>query len=200
MSVFDLLKNKSKKSTRQFIGAASIEDGCLVTYSGEKLAFLIITPVNLSILSPEDVRSRIKKYTSLLDPLGTSDYICINSTQSYESNKHYLASLAEEELNDTLKELDEKDIDYLDDIRVKMATSRQFLVMLRFTAKDKMEYVAGTLTKALQLMKDNEFTARAAYRDDLKQYLAVYLEQCIFQDRFQDFDGENCTNILEMKS
>jgi len=194
-----MLKNKNKKITRQFIGAASIEDCCLVTYSGEKLAFLILTPVNLSILSPEDIRSKIKKFTSILDPLGSSDYICINSTQSYESNKHFLANLAEQERNDTLLELDKKDIGYLDDIRVKMATSRQFLAVLRFTSKDTMDYVAEALTKALQLMKDNEFTARVAYKDDIKQYLAVYLEQCIFQDEFQDYDGENGTKILEMK-
>jgi hypothetical protein len=110
-----------------------------------------------------------------------------------------LANLAEQERNDTLQELDNKDIDYLDDIHVKMATSRQFLAQLGFTAKDTMEYVAEALTKALQLMKDNEFTARAAYKDDIKQYLAVYLEQCIFQDKFQDYDGESGTKILEMK-
>jgi hypothetical protein len=198
MSLFDMLKNKSKKSTKQFFETASIEDCCLVTYSGEKLAFLILTPVNLSILSPEDVRSKIKKFTSVLDPLGSSDYICINSTQSYESNKHFLSDLADQERNDTLLELDRKDIDYLDEIRVKMATSRQFLVLLRFTAKDTIDYVSEALTKALQLMKDNEFTARVAYKDDIKQYMAVYLEQCIFQDKFQDYDGENGTKLLEM--
>ena len=91
------------------------------------------------------------------------------------------------------------DIDYLDEIRVKMATSRQFLVLLRFTAKDTLEYVASTMTKAMQLMKDNEFTVRAADKNNIKQHLAVYLEQSIFYDKFQDFDGESCSNILEMK-
>jgi len=199
MSLYDLIKKKKKNSTRQFIGAASVEDCCLITFTGEKLAFLIVTPVNLSILSPEDVRSRIKRYNSVLDPLGTSDYICINSTQSYESNKHFLAHLAEKERNEELRALDEKDIKYLDDIRVSMATSRQFLVLLRFSGRDTMEYVSSTLSKALELMKDNEFTVRAAGKDDIKQLLAVYLEQSIFDDTFQDFDGENYTNILEMK-
>ncbi len=199
MSLFDIIKNSSKKSTRQFIGTASVGECCLETYSGDRLAYLIITPVNLSILSPEDIRIRIKRLNSIIDPLGTSDYICLNSTQSYESNKRFLIDLAKPEKNEVLRELDQRDMDYLDDIRVKMATSRLFLVALRFTAKDSEEHIAATLTKALQLMKDNEFTARAAYKDDIKQFLAVYYAQSIFQDRFQDFDGEDYTKILEMK-
>jgi len=199
MSLYDMLKDKKKHSTRQFMGAASVEDCCLTTFTGEKIAFLIVTPVNLSILSPQDVRSIIGKFNSVLDPLGTSDYICINSTQSYESNKHFLAQLAEREKNEELRLLDEKDIKYLDDIRVTMATSRQFLVVLRFSGKDTMDYVSGTLAKALQLMKDNEFNVRTADKNDIKQLLAVYLEQSIFDDTFQDFDGDRYTNILEMK-
>lgn len=199
MSLYDMLKDKKKHSIREFMGAGSIEDCCLTTFTGEKIAFLIVTPVNLSILSPQDVRSIIGKFNSILDPLGTSDYICINSTQSYESNKHFLAQLAEREKNEELRLLDEKDIKYLDDIRVTMATSRQFLVVLRFSPKDTMDYVSGTLEKALQLMKDNEFNVRTAGKNDIKQLLAVYLEQSIFNDTFQDFDGESYTNILEMK-
>lgn len=200
MSLFDMLKNKSKKSTRQLIGAASAEDCCLVTNTGEKLAMLILTPVNLSILAPEDIRSKIRRLNAVLISLGTSDYICIDSTQSYESNKHYLAGLAEQERNYTLLDLDRKDQDYLDEIRVKMATSRLFLTLLRFPAKENMDYVADALTKAVQLMKDNEIHARVAYKNEIKQLLAVYFAQSIYQDTFDDFDGETGIKRMEMIS
>lgn len=200
MSLYDILKNKSKKSTRQLIGAESVEDYCLVLNSGEKLAMLIITPVNLSILAPEDVRAKIHRFKNVLISLGASDYLCVDSTQSYESNKQYLASLAEQERNDTLQELDRKDQEYLDEIRVKMATSRLFLSLLRFPAKESMDYVADSLSKALQLMKDNEIHTRVAYKNEIKQLLAVYYAQSIFQDTFDDFDGETAIKRMEMIS
>jgi hypothetical protein len=200
MSLFDMLKSVSKKSTRQLIGAASVEDCCLTTFSGEKLSMLIITPFNLSILAPEDVKAKEKRLNSILISLGSADYICIDAAQSYESNKRFLSSLAEQELNDTLLELDRMDQDYLDEIRVKMATNRVFLALQRFTAKDTMEYVADTLTKTLQLMKDNEFPARVSYKDNIKQLLAVYFAQSIYQDIFDEYDGETSIKRMEMIS
>lgn len=199
MSLYDRLKAKKKISVRRLIGADSIEDCCLVNYSGEKIAFLILTPVNLSILPDTEVRGKVKRLTAVLEEIGTSDYLCINSTQSYEHNKHYISNLESSEHNKVLHELDRKDIQFLDDIQVKMATSRQFLVALHLTAKDSIEHVEYVMNKASQIFKDNHFTVRIATKNDIKRCLAINLEQDIYEDADQDFDGENYLNILEMK-
>lgn len=198
MSLFDKIKAKKKISIRQFIGAASVEESCLIHYSNEKIAFLIITPDNLSILPSSEIHGKIKHLTAILDEIGSCDFICLNSSQSYEHNKHYLMSLRDSERNKVLRELDQDDMRFLDDIQVKMATSRQFLMALHFTPRESLEHVDYVLKKAVQILKDNQFSATIALRNEIKRCLAIYLEQDIYEDAEQDFDGENYRTILEM--
>lgn len=79
-----------------------------------------------------------------------------------------------------------------------MATGRQFLTVLRFGRKDSTDSIFSVLTRAKQILKANGFTARIASREDIKRCLAIYLEQDIFDDTIQDFDGERYAGILEM--
>ena len=199
MSLFDKIKNKKKVGVRRFIGAASVEDHCLVTFLKDKIGFLILSPVNLSILPASEIHTKIKRFTAALEEIGVSDYICINSTQSYEQNKHYLANLRDSERNRVIRKLDQQDIDFLDDIQVKTATNRGFLAALHFPPKDSAEHVDYTLKKAAQIMKQNSIPARIASRDDIKRCLAINLGQDIYEDTGQDFDGENDMKLLEMK-
>lgn len=155
-----------------------------------------MTPVNLNVLSSVTIRSRINKLADTIKTLGSVDFLCINSSQSYDSNKRYLTDLKEREQNDTLRELDEKDIEFFDNIRVSMATSREFLAILRFRPKDTPDHVRDISRKARDIMKDNGMSVRQAISTDTKRLLAIYLEQNIFEAEMQDFDGERYSNIL----
>lgn len=189
---------QQKKSAQQLIGISAIEDNCILVTSGERLAFILMTPVNLNVLSSVTIRSRINKLADTIKTLGSVDFLCINSSQSYDSNKRYLTDLKEREQNDTLRELDEKDIEFFDNIRVSMATSREFLAILRFRPKDTPDHVRDISRKARDIMKDNGMSVRQAISTDTKRLLAIYLEQNIFEAEMQDFDGERYSNILEM--
>lgn len=190
---------KKRKSVQEFIGAAAIEDSCLSVSSGERLCFILITPVNLNVLSSINISSRITKMTDTLENVGTVDFLCLNSSQSYDSNKHYLAKLKERETNDTLRDLDQKDIEFFDQVRISMATSREFLAILRFSVKETAEQIQSTMSKVVQVFKDNGMIVRLAVKPDIKRTLAIYLEQNIFETEMQDFDGENYADLLEMK-
>ncbi|MBW7573166.1 hypothetical protein [Caproiciproducens faecalis] len=192
-------KQKKRKSVQDLIGAAGIEDSCLAVSSGERLCFIMITPVNLNVLSSINISSRITKMTDTLENIGTVDFLCLNSSQSYDSNKHYLAKLKERETNDTLRDLDQKDIEFFDQVRISMATSREFLAVLRFSVKDTTEQIQSTMGKVVQVFKDNGMIVRLAAKPDIKRMLAIYLEQNIFETEMQDFDGESYAELLEMK-
>jgi hypothetical protein len=189
---------KKRKSVQDLIGAAGIEDSCLAVSSGERLCYIMITPVNLNVLSPINIKSRITKMTDTLQNVGTVDFLCLNSSQSYDSNKHYLAKLKERETNDTLRDLDQKDIEFFDQIRISMATSREFLAVLRFSVKETAERIQSTMSKIVQVFKDNGMIVRLAAKPDIKRMLAIYLEQNIFETEMQDFDGEKYAKLLEM--
>ncbi|WP_312694686.1 hypothetical protein [Caproiciproducens sp.] len=143
---------KKRKSVQDLIGAAAIEDSCLAVSSGERLCFIMITPVNLNVLSSINISSRITKMTDTLENVGTVDFLCLNSSQSYDSNKHYLAKLKERETNDTLRDLDQKDIEFFDQVRISMATSREFLAALRFSVKETAETASSRLSKRKRIL------------------------------------------------
>ncbi len=190
---------KKRKSAQDLIGAVAIEDSCLAVSSGERLCFIMITPVNLNVLSSINIQSRITKMTDTLENIGTVDFLCLNSSQSYDSNKHFLAKLKERETNDTLRDLDQKDIEFFDQVRISMATSREFLAVLRFSVKETAEQIQSTMSKIVQVFKDNGMIVRLAAKPDIKRMLAIYLEQNIFETEMQDFDGEKYVGLLEMK-
>lgn len=197
-SLFDLLGNK-KHSVQQLLGSADIGENCISISSGDRLAFVLITPVNLNVLSSANVRSKITKFTNILEQLGSIDFICVNSTQNYDSNKHYLSKLKDQETNDTLRDLDEQDIEFFDNIRITMATSREFAAIFRFPPKDTPEQISDTLRNARGIMKEAGLTVRQAEKADIKRLLAIYFEQNIFEAEMQNFDGERYVELLEMK-
>ncbi len=199
MSLFDKLKKNSRNSTRQLIGASSVEDCCLDTFSGEKIAYLIISPVNLNVLSNNIILSFVDNLTKSITDIGTVEILCINSSQSYENNKRFLSHQILRERNEALKEIDRKDIEFLDDIQVRMATSREFLIMLRSGARDSLQQITAELEKSRQTMAQNGFLVRPADKISIKRMLAIYFEQNIYEDEMQDFDGERFSPILEMK-
>jgi hypothetical protein len=199
MSLFDKLKKNNKSTTRQLIGAASVEDCCLTTSSGENIAYLIISPVNLNVLSDDVILSYVENLAKSITDIGSVEILCINSAQSYENNKRFLSHQIMREQNEALKELDRLDIEFLDDIQVRMATSREFLIMLRFGARDTLQQVAAALEKSRQTMTQNGFLVRPADKASIKRMLAIYFEQNLYEDEMQDFDGERFSPILEMK-
>lgn len=200
MSLFDRFVSKSKKdSTRRLIGAASLGDCCLVTFSGTKSAFLVVSPVNLNVVSPDIIRSLVSNLTKAASQIGAVEFLCLNSAQDYDSNKRYLHRRMAVEQHAALKEIDQLDIEFLDDIQVQMATSREFLLVLRFGARESGQQVSVTLDKARKIMAENGFTVRIADKAQIKKILAIYFEQNIYENEMQDFDGERFSPILEMK-
>jgi hypothetical protein len=199
LSLFDILKGKKKENIRHLIGADSVEEYCLVNYSGTKTAYLIIAPVNLNVLSKSVIKSMVENLGKSVVEIGASEFLCINSAQSYESNKHLLSQRILREQNEELKEIDRQDIAFLDDIQTKMATSREFLLPLHFTSVENIQQVSSALERARQIMMQNGFTVRVAGKHDIKRMFAIYFEQNIHEEEMQDFDGERYAPILEMK-
>lgn len=198
MNLFDPSKRR-KNNIRQLIGAASVEDCCLSNFSGEKTAFLIISPVNLNVLSPSIIQSLVDSLAKSVVEIGAAELLCVNSAQSYESNKHFLSQRILREQNETVKSIDRQDMEFLDDIQVRMATSREFSLILHFTSKEGLTQVASALEKARQVMTQNGFLVKAADKSMIKRMLSIYFEQNIYEEEMQDFDGERFSTILEMK-
>lgn len=199
MSLFDKVKQTKRVNTRKLLDMQSVEDCCLVSYSDAKSAFLIISPVNLNVVSKSMKEALVGNLAKAVGQIGTVEFLCVNSAQDYETNKRFLHRRMALEQNDTLREIDRMDIEFLDDIQVQMATSREFLIVLRFQARESIQQVTTVLEKARKIMSENGFDVQAAGKAQIKKVLAIYLEQNIYDGNMQNFDGEFYAPILEVK-
>ena len=188
-------KRKAKKeaekrlSTRQFIGAKEITDYSLVTYGQGELVYFIVKPTNISVLSESSVGARIYALMTVLKGVAEIEMLCLHSRESFEDNKRFLKSQMEQEENPVIRRLLEQDQTHLDRIQVQMATAREFLIMLRL--KDEKESdIFPYLSRIEKSLKEQSFSVKRADKEDIKRILAVYYEQNVTTEKFEDFDGE----------
>ena len=180
---------KHRASTRQLIGAKEITDYSLVTYGQEELVYFIVKPTNLSVLSEASVGARIYALMTVLKGMAEIEMLCLNSRESFEDNKRFLRSRMEQEENPVVRRLLEKDLTHLDRIQVQMATAREFLILIRLKEEKESE-VLPYLSRIEKSLKDQGFSVKRADKEDIKRLLAVYYEQNVTTEKFEDFDGE----------
>ena len=180
---------REKNSTRQLIGAKAITDYSLITYGEGELVYLMVQPSNISVLSEKNVGARIYALMTVLKGVAEIEMLCLNSRESFEDNKQFLRTRMEREQNPMVRKLLEKDLTHLDRIQVQMATAREFLILIRLKGEKESE-VFPYLSRIEKSLKDQGFSVKRAGREDIKRILAVYYEQNVTTERFEDFDGE----------
>lgn len=180
---------KRRASTRQLIGAKEITDYSLVTYGHGELVYFIVKPTNISVLSQASVGARIYALMTVLKGVAEIEMLCLNSRESFEDNKRFLRSRMEQEGNPVVRKLLEKDLSHLDRIQVQMATAREFLILIRLKEEKESE-VFPYLARIEKSLKEQGFSVRRADKEDIKRLLAVYYEQNVTTEKFEDFDGE----------
>lgn len=180
---------KKRASTRQLIGAKEITDYSLVTYGQGELVYFIVKPTNISVLSQASVGARIYALMTVLKGVAEIEMLCLNSRESFEDNKRFLRSRIEQEENPVVRKLLEKDLTHLDRIQVQMATAREFLIVIRLKDEKETE-VFPYLARIEKSLKEQGFSVKRADKEDIKRLLAVYYEQNVTTEKFEDFDGE----------
>ena len=188
MEVIVKKKNQEQMSTRQLIGVTEITEYSLKTASSEA-AFFSIKPCNISILSEESLSGKIYSLMSVLKGIAEIEFLCLNSRESFGENKSFLRSRIAAESNPAVRRLLEQDIQYLDHIQAQTATAREFLLVVRLrNLKDKEIY--SHLNRIEKMLTENSFTVRRYGREDIKTLLAVYYEQNVTTETFENHDGE----------
>ena len=180
---------REKASTRQLIGARAVTDYSLVTYGQGELVYFMVRPSNISVLSEASVGARIYALMTVRKGVAEIEMLCLNSRESFEDNKQFLRIRMEREQNPMVRKLLEKDQTHLDRIQVQMATAREFLILIRLKGEKETE-VFPYLSRIEKSLKEQGFSVKRAGREDIKRILAVYYEQNVTTERFEDFDGE----------
>lgn len=189
MSRKEKKEQKQRQATRQLINTRAITDYSLQTYGHGELVYFIIKPSNISVLSEASVSARIYALMTVLKGMAEIEMCCLNSRENFEDNKRFLKSRAEQEDNPAVRKLLEADLTFLDRIQVQMATAREFLIIIRLRDEKESE-VFHYLNRIEKTLREQGFSVKRAGKEDIKRLLAVYFEQNVTTERFEDFDGE----------
>jgi hypothetical protein len=182
-------KLKAKKSMQEFVGIKEITENGVITISQGELIFFRIKPINIAVISQSTISAKIFSLMSVLKNISELEMCCLNSSESFNDNKIFLLRRIEEEDNPVIKELCRKDLEFLDNIQLEMATAREFLIIIRFRT-EKQEQVKSSKGRVEKILKEQGFEAKRATKDDIKRILAVYFSQNVVSEQFDDVDGE----------
>ena len=185
----DKKEKKQRESTRALIGVREITDHSIITDGHGELVVFIVKPSNISVLSEDSIRARIYALMTVLKGMAEIEMCCLNSRENFEENKRYLKQRLAAEQNYVIRKLLEADLTFLDQIQVQMATAREFLITVRLINQNEKE-VFPYINSIEKTLREQGFSIKRADEDDLKRILAVYFEQNLTQETFENYDGE----------
>jgi hypothetical protein len=117
------------------------------------------------------------------------EMLCLNSRENFEENKRFLRTRFEQDGNPAVRKLLQADQTFLDRMQVQMATAREFLILIRLT-DEKEKDIFPYLNRIEKSLREQGFSTKRAEAEDIKRILAVYFEQNVTTEKFEDFDGE----------
>ncbi len=169
------------------MGIDQLTEHGLKTAKGELVLFLL-SPDNLSVLSADGVRNRVRTLTDLLRSVEAAELLALDSRESFQSNKNYYQTRLEQEAVPAIREMLRQNMAHLDDIQSTTASAREFALVHRIDLKFNEDY--STLKQLEKRIKDCGFHVRMAEEQDVKRLLAVYYQQDVTTEHFDNFDGE----------
>lgn len=181
-------EHKRGQSTRQLMGLEEVTDYSLKTANGE-MVYFIVKPDNLSVLSNEGVRGRVMALSNLLRGTESVRILALNSRESFTRNKDWYAERIQQEELPALRELLQQDFQHLDDIQATTASTREFAFLFQIE-KRSGEDARSQIARLEKSLRDQSFRVRRATEQDIKRILAIYYQQDVTTEYFDNIDGE----------
>ena len=188
-------KKKKGQSVQDMMGIRTFMKYGLLTDKGE-LLFYLVSPTNISVLSYVNIEIKIRHLMMVLSAIPDIEITCTDSSECFDDNKAYLQGRLEAEQNSRIRKLIQKDIEFLDNVQVEMATARQFLFMARLKgSKDKQ--VFDTANRIEKTISEQGFEVRRMRKAEIKRFLAIYFEASMSGEQMPDGDGEQFYEVSE---
>ena len=188
-------KKKKGSAVQDLIGIKTFTKYGLKTNRGE-LLFYLVAPTNISVLSHTNIEIKVRHLMMVLSSLPDIEIACTDSSECFDDNKVYLNTRIEEELNPKVKRVLKRDVEFLDQIQVEMATARQFLFIARSKAK-KPDQVFQMANRVEKVISEQGFEVRRMKKEDIKRFLALYFDASFNGEQMPDIDGEQFFEVDE---
>lgn len=183
-----------RQSTQQLMGIDRLTDHGVKTPRGE-LVYFLIRPDNLSVLSAEVIRSRVRALMELLGGIDTARLLALDSRESFQQNKLRYQERLEREDNPAVRELLRQDMAHLDTIQTTTASAREFAIAYALERQSN-ENTEALLSRMAKDIRDRGFHVQIAMGQDIQRLLAVYYQQDVTTEFFELYDGEMAVNKI----
>ena len=190
-------KKKKKNSVQELIGIDTFSKRGLKTRNGE-LVFFSISPTNISVLSKENIQTKIWHLMMVLSAQPDIEITCLDSCERFDDNKSFMVERLEEEVNPRVRQCLERDIEYLDNIQIEMSTARQFMFVVRFK-REKDEQIFTQINRVEKAIAEQGFEVKRMHKDDIKRFLAIYFGASMQGELIPDIDGKDCFDEEKIK-
>ncbi len=185
---------RQRQSTQQLMGIDRLTDHGVKTPRGE-LVYFLIRPDNLSVLSAEVIRSRVRALMELLGGIDTARLLALDSRESFQQNKLRYQERLEREDNPAVRELLRQDMAHLDAIQTTTASAREFAIAYALERQSN-ENTEALLSRMAKDIRDRGFHVQIAMGQDIQRLLAVYYQQDVTTEFFEQYDGEMAVNKI----
>lgn len=188
-------KKRKGQSVQDLVGIKTFTKYGLETNKGE-LLFYQVAPTNISVLSYANIEIKIRHLMMVLSSIPDIEIVCTDSSECFDDNKVFLHDRYDEETNPKVRKIIKKDIEFLDQIQMEMATARQFLFIAR-CKKMKPSQVFRTANSIEQTITEQGFETHRLKKDEIKRFLALYFDASMNGEQMPDVDGEQYFEVAD---
>ncbi len=183
---FNIFKSMNR-SVQELLGIKAFTDYGLLTERGE-LIFYQVSPINISVLSSASIETKIRNLMHILSAIPNIEITCTDSSECFDDNKLYLTERIAMEPNPQIRALLKKDNEFLDTIQIEMATSRQFVFVMRCIGQCP-EQVFALSNRIEKVLSEQGFEVKRMTKEDIKRFLSVYFDASYTGEQIPDMDG-----------
>lgn len=178
---------KNKKSVQNLLGLETFTKYGLKTDKAE-LVFFVVQPTNISVLSAENIDTKLRRMMLLLSMIPELEIVCLDSCECFDGNRINVKNRIDTESNPDVKNLLEKDLEFLNEIQLEMSAARQFLFCVRMKDR-KDEQIFQQINRCSKAMSEHGFDVRRMEKSDIKRMLAIYFEASMNGENMPDIEG-----------
>ena len=187
-------RKKNGDSVQELLGIKTFTANGLKT-GRDTLIFYSASPVNVSVLSHETVEKKIEELKLLLSACPSLSILSTDAAELFESNKAYLYDRIEKETNEKVRELLQKDLEFIDTVNSETSTGRSFCFVLKVPGHDE-EKISNISKSVEQIIIEHKFDVKIMSKSEIKRFLAFWFGAGIYGDEIPDCDGQQ---YLEVK-
>lgn len=178
---------RKRRSVQELFGLSEFGQYGLKTARDETV-FFRMEPTNITVLSYQNTETKINSLMLVLQQIPDMEICCMDASECFDNNKHYLQQRIVEENDPKIKSLLMKDLEFLDKVQIEVSNARQFMFAAHFRNMNDAQ-MRQEMNHIEKVIRDQGFEVQRMPKDMLKRMLGVYFGTLHWAEHAADYDG-----------